>query len=229
MTKPILAFLPIALFLPTAAHAQSAAFHPDPSIEFVLATRGISKGLSQTDGAQVLVRGEVGFGDFYVGAYGKNVTSTTADGEAGATIGLRKAVGGLDVAASATWKRAIDPAPDSDANALELATSASRKFGDLTPKVSLVWSPDDVGSTGRTLFAEAGASYRFAKAFAFSAAVGRRERNGGLDYTAYNAGIAWTPAKPFTVDLRYYDTNRDPGDAGDAYKGRFVLTGRAKF
>jgi hypothetical protein len=162
----------------------------------------------------------------YVGVYAKNVTSSTAEGEGGATIGLRKQLGGVDLAASATWKRAIDPAPDSDVNALELATSASRKFGKLTPKVSLVWSPDDVGSTRRTLFAEAGASYRFAEAFAFSAAIGRRERSGGLDYTAYNAGIAWTPAKPFTVDLRYYDTNRD---AGDPYKGRFVLTGRAKF
>jgi uncharacterized protein (TIGR02001 family) len=226
MTKSALALLPFAVLLPTIAQAQSTDFKPDPSIEFVLATRGISKGVAQTDDGQLLVRGEVGFGDLYVGAYGKNVTSSTAEGEAGATIGLRKEIGRLDLAASATWKRAIDPAPGSDVNALELATSASRKFGKLTPKVSLTWSPDDVGSTRRTLFAEAGASYRFAKAFAFSAAIGRRERSGGLDYTAYNAGIAWTPSKPFTVDLRYYDTNRD---AGDSYKGRFVLTGRAKF
>ena len=226
MTKSACLLLPLAILFPTAGHAQSAAFEPDPSIEFVLATRGISKGVAQTDDGQLLVRGEVGFGDFYVGAYGKNVTSSTADGEAGATLGLRKSVGGFDLAASATWKRAIDPAPGSDVNAVELASSASRKFGKLTPKLSVVWSPDDVGSTGHTVFAEASASYKFAKAFAFSAAIGRRERSGGLDYTAYNAGIAWTPAKPFTVDLRYYDTNRD---AGDPYKGRFVLTGRAKF
>ena len=226
MTKFVLALLPFAVLLPTVAQAQSAPIEPDPSIEFVLATRGISKGIAQTDDGQLLVRGEVAFGDFFVGAYGKNVTSSTAEGEGGATIGVRKGIGGFDLAASATWKRAIDPAPGSDVNALELATSASRKFGDLTPKVSLVWSPDDVGSTRRTLFAEAGASYRFAKAFAFSAAIGRRERSGGLDYTAYNAGIAWTPAKPVTVDLRYYDTNRN---SGDPYKGRFVLTGRAKF
>ena len=32
---------------------------PDPSIEFVLATRGISKGIAQTDDGQLLVRGEL--------------------------------------------------------------------------------------------------------------------------------------------------------------------------
>jgi hypothetical protein len=199
---------------------------PQPSIEFVLATRGISKGVAQTDGGQLLVRGEIGFGDLFVGAYAKNVDSSTADGEAGAMLGLRKTVRGFDVAVSAAWKRAIDPAPGSDIDALELAGSASPTFGKLTPKVSITWSPDDVGSTGQTLFAEAAATYRLAGAFAVSAGLGRRDRSGGPDYTAYNAGIAWTPRKPFTLDLRYYDTNR--GD-DDAYKGRFVLTGRAKF
>jgi hypothetical protein len=199
---------------------------PDPGIEFVLATRGISKGIAQTDDGQLLVRGELGFGDLYLGAYGKNVSSSSADGEAGATIGLRKTIREFDLASSATWKRAINPTPGSDVNALELAASVSRRFGRISPKVSIVWSPDDVGSTRRTLFAEAGASYRLNTAFAFSAGVGRRERSGGLDYTAYNAGIAWTPAKPFTVDLRYYDTNRSDADP---YKARLVLTGRAKF
>lgn len=199
---------------------------PDPSIEFVLSTRGMSKGIAQTDDGQLLVRGELGFGDLYLGAYGKNVTSSTADGEAGATVGVRRKLGGIDLGLSATWKRAIDPAPGSDINALELAGSASRRYGRLTPKLSLVWSPDDVGSTRRTLFAEAGASYKLSPALSASGAIGRRERSGGLDYTAYNAGLSWTPVKQISVDLRYYDTNRG---SADAYRGRVVLTGRAKF
>lgn len=200
---------------------------PDPAIEFVLATRGISKGIAQTDDGQILVRGELGFGDLYFGAYGKNVSSSTSDGEAGALVGLRKTLGGIDWGISATLKHAIDPSPGSDASAVELAASASRRFGRVTPKLSIVWSPDDVGSTGRTVYAEAGASYRLSSMFALSAAAGRRERSGGLDYTAYNAGLSWTPEKRFSVDLRYYDNNR--ADGGDFYKRRFVLTGRAKF
>ena len=105
--------------------------HPDPGIEISIATRGISKGLTQTDGAQLVVRPELAFGDLYLGAYAKNVTSTTSDGEGGPAIGLRTRAGGFNLAASATLKLSIDPAEGSDAEALELAGSAARRFGPL--------------------------------------------------------------------------------------------------
>ena len=199
---------------------------PVPVIEFNLASTGMSKGLAQTEGPQALVRGELGFGRVYLGAYAKNVTSSSAEGEAGAAVGLRTKAAGFDLSGSAAWKRAIDPAAGSDVNALEMAASVSRRFGQLTPRVSLTWSPDDVGSTGRTIFAEAGASYRLAKTLSASAAIGRRERTGGLDYTAWNAGIAWTPAKPLTLDVRYYDTNRG---SDHPFRKRIVASARVKF
>lgn len=198
---------------------------PVPAIELSVANTGMSKGIAQTEGAQFLGRGELAFGPVYLGAYAKNVTSSSAEGEGGLSAGLRTSVGGFDLAASATWKRAIDPAPGSDKNALELSGSVARKFDRVTPRLSMVWSPDDVGSTGRTLFAEAGLGYKLAKAWTASAALGRRERTGGADYTAWNAGLAWNPAKPFTVDLRYYDTN---GGDTHPFKPRVVLTGRVK-
>lgn len=58
------------------------------------------------------------------------------------------------------------------------------------------------------------------------ATAGRRERSGGLDYTAWNAGVAWTPVKPVTLDLRYYDTNRG---GAHPYKARIVASGRVRF
>jgi hypothetical protein len=198
---------------------------PVPAIEFNLATRGISKGLAQTKGPQLLVRGELASGHLFFGAYAKNVTSTSSDGEAGLSVGLRATAAGLDVAASATWKRAIDPAAGSDANALEVSTSASRRFGRLTPKLSAVWSPNDLGSTGRTLFAEAGMSYRLVKALSASAALGRRQRTGGPDYTAWNAGFAWSYGKRLTLDARYYDTD---GGSAQPYRARVVLAARLK-
>ena len=199
---------------------------PVPAIELNLASTGMSKGLAQTEGPQALVRGELGLGRFYLGAYAKNVTSSSAEGEGGALVGLRTSAAGFDLGASAAWKRAIDPAHGSDVNALEMSASVSRRFGKLTPRVSVTWSPDDVGSTGRTIFAEAGASYRLAKTLSVSAAAGRRERTGGLDYMAWNAGLAWTPAKPVTLDVRYYDTNRG---SDDPYKKRVVASARVKF
>lgn len=199
---------------------------PVPAIEFNLASTGISKGLAQTRGPQLLARGELAFGQVYFGGYAKNVTSATTDGEAAALAGLRFTASGFDLGASAAWKRAIDPARGSDANALELGGSVSRRVGRVTPRLSLVWSPDDLGSTRRTLFAEAGAGYRFSKAFTASAALGRRERSGGADYTAWNAGVAWSVEKRLTVDLRYYDTD---GGNDHPFRPRAVLSARAKF
>ncbi len=199
---------------------------PVPTIEFNLSSTGMSKGLAQTDGPQLLVRGEVAFGDVYVGAYAKNVTSTTSDGEAAAVAGLRSKAAGFDLAASASWKRAINPAPRSDANALELSASISRRFGRLTPRLSVVWSPDDLGSTEATVFVDAGAGYRLTKTLSASASLGRRQRAGGPDYTAWNAGLSWAPAKPLTLDVRYYDTD---GGAEHPFRARAVVSGRLRF
>jgi hypothetical protein len=200
---------------------------PDPAIEISIASRGISKGLAQTDGPQLLARGEVGFGRLYAGAYAKNVTSPTSDGEAGAVIGLRAKAGGFDLAASAALKIAIAPAAGLDKEALELAGSISRKMGRVTPRVSVIWSPGDLGSTGRSVYAEAGLAYDLGGGTSLGGAVARRERAGGADYTAFNAGIVHVIAGRFTVDLRWYDTGSSA--LGDPYRGRLVAALRAKF
>lgn len=199
---------------------------PDPAIEFSLASRGISKGLAQTDGPQLLVRAELAFGSVYFGASAKNVTSPSSEGEGAALIGLRTKVGAFDLAGSAAWKRVLAPEGAVDINALELAGSLSRKFGRITPRMAVTWSPDDLGSTGHSIFAEAGASYSVTKAFALSAALGHRHRDNAPDYTAYNAGIAYAIGKRLTFELRYFDANRN---LDDAYKGRLVAMARAKF
>lgn len=186
----------------------------------------MSKGIAQTTGPQALARGELGFGRLFVGAYIKNVSSSTSDGEAAALVGVRTKAAGLDLVASAAWKRAVDPAAGSDRNALEVSAAASRKFGRLTPKVSVVWSPDDLGGTRSTIFAEAGATYRFSPSLAASAAFGHRKRGGGADYNAWNAGLTWDGLKPFSIDLRYYDTN---GGSAQPFRPRAVLSARARF
>ena len=199
---------------------------PVPTIEFNLASTGMSKGIAQTKGPQFLARGELAFGPVFVGSYIKNVDSSTSDAEAAALVGVRTRAAGFDLVASAAWKRAVDPAQGSDRNALEVSASANRKMGRITPRLSVVWSPDDLGGTRSTVFAEAGASYRFSRTLSASAAVGRRQRGGGSDYDAWNAGLSWDGLKPLSIDLRYYDT-----DAGNAqpFRARAVLSARARF
>jgi hypothetical protein len=199
---------------------------PVPTIEFNLASTGMSKGIAQTTGAQALARGELGFGPLFVGAYMKNVSSSTSDAEAGALVGIRTKAAGLDLVATAAWKRAVDPTPRSDRNALEVSAAASRKLGRITPRLSLVWSPNDLGVTRSTIFAEAGASYRLSQALSASAAFARRQRVGGADYDAWNAGLTWDGLHPLSVDLRYYDTD---GGTAQPFRARAVISARAKF
>jgi hypothetical protein len=197
-----------------------------PSGQVSIYSSGTSKGIAQSKGPQVIGRGEVASGDVYVAGYLKNVTAPTSDAEAGATIGVSKKLSGFNIAASATLRRAVDPTPGSDKTSLELAASVARPMGRFTPIVSVIYSPDDLGSTKRSLYVEGGASYSLTKKLSASAAIGRRDRVIGANYTAWNAGLTWSPSKHLSLDARYYDTN-----AGTQwpYQARFVVGGTMKF
>lgn len=200
---------------------------PNPSIELSIASRGYSKGVAQTDGVQAIVRPELAFGSVWIGAYAKNVTSPQFDGEAGALVGYRKTFGKTELSGSAAIKQLIAPAAGVDKTALELVFAVTRAIGDLKPRVRLTYSPDDLGSTGRTAFWEAGGSYQIDKNTSVTAGVGLRRRDGSPDYASFNAGLARTLAGPFTAEVLLYDTNKHR--LGDEYRRRMVVSLRARF
>ena len=200
---------------------------PDPSIEFSIASRGYSKGVAQTDGAQVVVRPEVSFGSLRIGTYAKNVTSPSFDGEFGASIGYRKSFGKTELSGSAAIKHLINPVQGVDKAALELVFAATHAIGDFKPRVSVTYSPDDLSTTGKTVYWEGGASYQFDKKTSASAGVGIRRRDGGPDYTSFNAGLTRTLVGPLTAELRYYDTNKN--SLGDYFHRRVVASLKARF
>ncbi|WP_114954363.1 hypothetical protein [Sphingosinicella terrae] len=200
---------------------------PDPGLEIVVASRGISKGIAQTDGPQILVRPEIGIGAFRIGAYAKNVTSATSDGEAGLNFGASARVAGFELSASAAWKHAIDAAAGSDRDAIELTGSASRRFGRVTLRVNLVWSPDDIGGTGRSFYVESSASYSVDRRTTIGTMLARRERDGGPDYTAYSFGVSRSLTGPLSAELRFHDSSRSGLD--DYYRARLVASLRLRF
>jgi hypothetical protein len=200
---------------------------PDPGIEISVLSQGMSKGLRQTDGVQIVVRPEVAVGPLFVAASYKNVTSPTADGEAAALIGLRQRAGGFDLAISAAYKVNLGARRQADRDCIEFTATASRRFGRLTPRINLIYSPDDLGGTRASLYAEAGASVSLFAGASLSANVARRTRDGAPDYTAFNAGATYTITRNVSADLRYYDTAQSR--LGAIYAPRLVASARVHF
>jgi uncharacterized protein (TIGR02001 family) len=200
---------------------------PDPSLEIVIASQGMSKGLRQTDGVQVLARGEIAFGHVYAGLLWKNVTSPAAEGEAQSYLGYRTRAGGFDLNAAIGYHHQTGVHGRTDSDRFEFTASAARPFGALTPRLAATYSPDDFGGTRQSLYVEAGASLTVFPGASLSANLGRRERGGAADYTAFNAGASYTLRSILTFDLRYYGTAQS--DLGEIYEPRLVGSVRLRF
>ena len=53
---------------------------PDPGFELFIASHGMTQGLSQSDGPQVIPRAYLKFGDVQVGGFWRNIDSPVANG-----------------------------------------------------------------------------------------------------------------------------------------------------
>jgi len=197
---------------------------PDPGIEIVVASRGMSKGVAQTEGAQLIVKPFVELGPVQVGGQWKNVSSPVADGEAAAFVNYTPKIGAYQLTLGAAYKFQTNVKGDTDDDSFEFTGNVSRKFGKIGLKAGAVYSPDDLGGSRRSLYLEGGPSYDIDKTTRLSANIGRRSRVGSPDYTSFNAGIAKTFFGKLTVDARYYDTAQS--DLGEVYHGRFVISGK---
>jgi hypothetical protein len=198
----------------------------DPGLEIVGASRGMSKGLAQTDHAQGLIRVELGLAGFSLSGQVKNVSSPTADGEAAVSAGFKRKLLGFDVGAAAVYKWNVGGIGGGDRDALELTVSLGRKLGPFSAKASLVHSPDDLGGTRRSDYLEGGLSLKLRDKTSISANAGRRERVGAPDYTSFNVGLVQSLHAKVSAELRYYDTAQS--GFGDAYSARVVALVRVR-
>jgi hypothetical protein len=199
---------------------------PDPGIEIVVASRGMSKGIAQTDGPQLVAKSFVKSGDLQFGLQWKNVNSKSADGEAAAFVAGSKKLGSLQLSAGVAYKFQTGVRGRTDSTSWEFSAGANRKFGPVTARVNAVFSPDDLGSARRSLFVEAGPAVQLFKGWTASAALGHRSRQRGLDYTAFNIGVNRT-LRWLQLDLRYYDTNRS--GVGEPFHERIVASAKLSF
>ena len=200
---------------------------PDPGIEFVVASRGMSKGIAQTEGPQALIRPNVQIGPVQIAAQWKNLSSPVAGGEASLILGVAPKIGQFQLNGSVAYKLLTGVNGPTDNKSWEFAGNISRKFGKLGLRVAAIYSPDDLGSAERSLFVEGGPTFEIGKSTRVSGSIGRRDRVNGDDYTAWNAGIARTLFKGMTLDARYYGTNQS--DLGEFLEDRLVVSARMSF
>lgn len=199
----------------------------DPGIEIVVASRGISKGLAQTEGPQFVAKPFVQLGPVQLAAQWKNVSSAVADGESAASLSVSPKLGRFQLGLGVAYKFQTGVREPTDDHSWEFTGSVARNSGKLGLRVAVVFSPDDLGGSRRSLFVEAGPSLQVSKTIRASAAIGRRSRVNGDDYTAFNVGLAKTIFKGVTVDARWFDTNRSR--LGLPYRSRGVVSARMAF
>jgi hypothetical protein len=196
----------------------------DPGFELVVSSHGMSKGISQSNGPQFIPKLFVEHKGVQFGAQWKNVSQSGASGEFSGFVNATHRFGSLQLTAGAAYKMSTGRRPGWDSHSLELSAAATRKVGKFSLRLSGIYSPDDIGPAGKSLYVEGGASFDPTKTLRLSANLGRRHRDGSPDYTAFNAGVTKTLFKGFSLDARYYRTDRT--SLGYTYRDRLVVSAR---
>lgn len=199
----------------------------DPGIEFVVANRGMSKGVAQTEGPQLIVRPFVQLGPIQVGTQWKNVSSPVAEGEAAAFANVSPKLGKFQLNLGVAYKFQTGVEEPTDDKSWEFTADVTRKLGKVSMRIAAVYSPDDLGSAERSIFVEGGPTVEIGKNTRISGAIGRRDRVNGRDYKAFNVGLTQTIFKGVNLDVRLYGTNREK--LGEFFEDRLVISARMAF
>lgn len=210
------------------ASAAPAAAQDAPSGSWAFAvgaaTDNRSKGASKSDG-EAYVWGEAEWenasGLFYAGGGFQTIKSSSgSDLEVEIGAGLRPEFAGFDLNLNATHKSQIDAVSGYDDNAWELTADVTRSIGPASGRVRVQYSPDGMGGTEAWTWVEARAGWEFTNRLQATAAIGRREQDNSLDYTAWNAGFTYAVTNEIEAELRYYAT--DAQTPGEQYSDSLV-------
>lgn len=196
----------------------------DPGIELMAASRGVSEGLANTDGPQLILRLFVKAGPVRVGGQWKNVSSPVANGVIAMFAGTSRTVGKAQIGLRAAYRIQTKARRSSDATAWEFSATAARPFDRFTARLAVTYSPDDLGSAKQALFIEGGPALDLNSSTTLSASLGWRWRRASPDYGALNIGISKAVTQQLTVDVRAHWTTR--GRLGRSYQPGAIFSAR---
>lgn len=183
-----------------------------------------SKGISKTEG-----EGFVGFsaewtsasGLFYVAPTTETIKSSIlSELEVDLAAGIRPEILGFDLDLSAMHRWQVDANPADDNTAWEFTGDIKRSIGPASARLRLQYSPDGIGGTKEWTWVEGRLGWEFTDRLKGTAAVGRREQENSVDYSAWNAGITYDLTDRLELDVRWYDT--DAGVPTETYDSALV-------
>ncbi len=224
----------LAALLAAPAFAQDAADPdeavvqaPKPSWEFVIGagTDNRSKEVSKSQNDPFFfaeAEWTSGDGSFYFAPSIETIKSSGSDVETVLAAGYRPQVMGFDLDLNVAHKWRLDANPGVDAEFWELTADVKRSIGPVDARLRIQHSPDGAGATEAWTWTEARVGWELNPTTLIRAAVGRREQDGSVDYTGWNAGVTWSLTRDLDLDVRWHDT--DAHTAGEAYEGALVAT-----
>jgi uncharacterized protein (TIGR02001 family) len=191
---------------------------------FGAATDNRSKGVSKTNG-NPYVWGDVEWhsddGLFYVSPQLQSIEGTGgSDAEFQAAAGMRPEWAGFNWDLSATYKVQVGSREGFDDDTWEFGADMKRSFGPAKTRLRFQYSPDSTGATEAWTWVEAQVGWDFTDKLSGSGALGYRDQDGSLDYTAYNVGVTYAVTDNMDADLRWYGT--DVENPSDTYADQLV-------
>lgn len=144
---------------------------------------------------------------FYVGPGFETIDDNGAEVEWNLIAGARPEVRGFDLNFSAAYKWRVTSDPGVDDTEFELTADAGRSVGPASARLRLQYAPDAGGGTDTFTWIEARLGWDLTADLQATTTVGQRDRQGGVDYTSWNVGLAYDLTDQAQIDLRYHDTN----------------------
>jgi len=219
--KLALAAAAASLCFAGAAQAQEDS---GPSFSFNLgaATEYVFRGFSQTDeDPQVFGGIDATYGMAYAGVWVSNVDFLdSTDAEFDLYAGIKPTAGPVTFDLGVIYYGYVDKGA-SNYDYWEFKAAASMPAGPATVGVAAYYSPNFFGVADDALYYEANVAIAIPDSkFSVSAAIGRQDQDGGLDYTTWNAGVGFALTDHVSLDVRYHDTDAssaaDPLGYGDS-------------
>lgn len=214
--KWVVAAAVAASLAPSAVAAQSFEFEVGAATEYV------GKGLAKSDGEpSVFGSAEVSAGDFYTSVFASTAKlGSGADAEIISAVGYRPEALGFEFDLSVLNRNLPGTRPGGDGKYWEYQADASRRFGPVSTRLRVNYTPDGSGATQEAWWVELQGGVAIDGKTKATAAVADRTAEGGADYTAWNAGVKRELTDRIALDVRWYDT--DGHSFGEAYEGRLV-------